>query len=71
MEIAIIEAGNVGAALATAWSRAGHSFLLAQRDAGKHGELIEKTGALALTHAEGRRERRLSSSLSPMRLWSR
>ena len=27
MEIAIIGAGNVGAALATAWKRAGHSIL--------------------------------------------
>ena len=52
MEIAIIGAGNVGAALATAWTRAGHSILLGLRDAGKHGELIKRTGARALTPAE-------------------
>ena len=52
MEIAIIGAGNVGAALATAWKRAGHSILLGLRDAGKHGELIKRTGARALSPAD-------------------
>ena len=52
MEIGVIGAGNVGAALATAWMRAGHSILLGLRDAGKHGELIKRTGARALTPAE-------------------
>ena len=52
MDIAIIGAGSVGAALATAWMRAGHPILLGLRDAGKHGELIGRTGARALTPAE-------------------
>ena len=52
MEIAIIGAGTVGTALATAWSRAGHSILLGLRDAGKHGEVIERTGARALSPAD-------------------
>ena len=56
MEIAIIGAGNVGAALATAWTRAGHSILLGLRDAGKHGELIKRTGARALKPAEAARQ---------------
>ncbi len=49
MEIGIIGAGNVGAALATGWKRAGHSIILGLRDAGKHVELIERTGARALS----------------------
>ena len=52
MEIAIIGAGNVGTALTTAWIRAGHFVLLGLRDAGKHGELIRRTGARALTPAQ-------------------
>lgn len=52
MEIAIIGAGNVGAALATAWTLAGHDVLLGVRDARKHGELIEMPGARALPPAE-------------------
>ena len=52
MEIAIIGAGNVGAALATAWSRAGHSIRLGVRDVGKHQGLINKTGAEGLAPAE-------------------
>src|SRR4051794_41096399 len=49
MEIAIIGAGNVGAALATAWKRAGHAILLGLRDVGKNSELIKTTGARALS----------------------
>ena len=56
MEIAIIGAGNVGAALATAWKRAGHSIILGLRDAGKHSELIKTTGARALSPADAAQE---------------
>jgi predicted dinucleotide-binding enzyme len=52
MEIAIIGAGNVGAALAEAWARAGHSILLGLREAARHSELIGRTGARALTPIE-------------------
>lgn len=48
MRIAIIGAGNVGAALARGWSRAGHEVVLGVRDAAKHRALIEETGARAL-----------------------
>ena len=55
MEIGIIGAGNVGAALATGWKRAGHSIILGLRDAGKHVELIERTGARALSPVDAYR----------------
>ena len=52
METAIIGAGNVGTALAAAWKRAGHSILLGLRDVGKHGDLIDRTGARAMSPAD-------------------
>ena len=68
MEIAIIGAGNVGMALATAWTLApaGHSILLGLRDAGKHGELIKTTGARTIAPADAAQEAdyRPSSPLS-------
>lgn len=54
MEIAIIGAGQVGAALARGWARAGHRIRLGVRDprAEKHAALVQATGATALAPAE-------------------
>jgi predicted dinucleotide-binding enzyme len=45
MKIAIIGTGNVGAALATAFARAGHAVTLGTRNPGKAGPLAAATGA--------------------------
>ena len=53
MNIAIIGAGNVGKALATAFSRAGHTVIVASRDPEDAGSLAATTGArIASTNAE-------------------
>jgi len=53
MNIAIIGAGNVGKALATAFSRAGHTVIVASRDPEDAGSLAATTGArLVSTNAE-------------------
>lgn len=46
MKIAIIGAGNVGAALATAAHRAGHDVVIASRDTEDAGAVATATGAL-------------------------
>ena len=55
MKIAIVGTGNVGGALATAWSRAGHAIYLAVRDTAnfKGKELLKNknTQALGITDA--------------------
>jgi 8-hydroxy-5-deazaflavin:NADPH oxidoreductase len=48
MQIAIIGAGNVGAALARGWTRAGHKVVFGLRDLQKHRALVEALGAEAL-----------------------
>jgi 8-hydroxy-5-deazaflavin:NADPH oxidoreductase len=45
MDIAIIGAGNVGRALATAFTRAGHQVLIASRDPRDAGDVAAATGA--------------------------
>lgn len=52
MDIAIIGAGNVGKALATAFARAGHTVIVASRDLEDAGSLAATTGArIAPTNA--------------------
>jgi len=53
MDIAIIGAGNVGAALATAAHRAGHTVIIASRDPEDSGKVAASTGAtVAASNAE-------------------
>ncbi len=53
MDIAIIGAGNVGSALATSFRRAGHTIIIASRDAEDAGKVAASTGArVAATNAE-------------------
>lgn len=54
MRIAIIGAGNVGAALGTGWTRAGHSVAFGVRDpsAAKLKPLLDATGATALASVD-------------------
>jgi hypothetical protein len=47
MNIAIIGAGNVGRALATAFTRSGHSVVVTSRDLAEAGALARTTGARA------------------------
>lgn len=53
MKIAVIGAGNVGKALATAWVRAGHEVLLGSREAG--GKQSPVAGAKLVANAEAAR----------------
>jgi NADPH-dependent F420 reductase len=56
MDIAIIGAGNVGQALATAFKRAGHNVLIASRDPEDAGAVAAATGSiLATSNAEAAR----------------
>lgn len=56
MDIAIIGAGNVGKALATAFTRAGHNVAIASRDPEDAGALAAATGStLATSSAEAAR----------------
>ena len=52
MEIAIIGAGKVGAALAWGWSRAGHRIVLGVRDPAASAALAAETGARILSPPE-------------------
>lgn len=53
MDIAIIGAGNVGRALATSFTRAGHGVIIASRDPQDAGALAADTGArVAASNAE-------------------
>lgn len=53
MDIAIIGAGNVGTALATAFTRAGHTVIVASRDPEDVGALAASSGArIAPTNAD-------------------
>lgn len=53
MDIAIIGAGNVGRALATAFTRAGHQVVITSRDPEDSGSVAAETGArVAATNAE-------------------
>lgn len=47
MKIAIIGAGNVGSALATKWTKAGHAVTVAGRDAAKTKTKADQVGARA------------------------
>jgi hypothetical protein len=49
MDIAIIGAGNVGQALATAFRRAGHTVVIASRDPEDAGTVAAATGSIAAT----------------------
>ena len=49
MNIAIIGAGNVGRALATAFTRSGHSVVITSRDPAEAGAVAKDTGARATT----------------------
>lgn len=53
MKIAVIGAGNVGSALATAWVRAGHEVLLGSRDAS--GKQSPVAGAKLVANSEAAR----------------
>jgi 8-hydroxy-5-deazaflavin:NADPH oxidoreductase len=53
VDIAIIGAGNVGASLATSFSRAGHRVIIASRDAEDAGAVASATGSrVATSNAE-------------------
>ncbi len=52
MQIAILGAGNVGAALARSWTRAGHDIVLGLRDVARHAALIDEIGARGLSMDE-------------------
>ncbi|MBL7858519.1 MAG: NAD(P)-binding domain-containing protein [Cyclobacteriaceae bacterium] len=58
MKIAIIGTGNVGGALATAWSKAGHTILLGVQDVGnfKGKELLNNTNTSVHSILEAARE---------------
>lgn len=49
MKIAIIGTGNVGTALGTSFTRAGHEVTFVARDAGKAGEVAASIGAATAT----------------------
>src|SRR4249920_3732523 len=49
MDIAIIGAGNVGQALATAFRRAGHTVLITSRDPEDAGAVAAATGSIVAT----------------------
>jgi NADPH-dependent F420 reductase len=53
MDIAIIGAGNVGRALATSFSRAGHGVIITSRDPERAGTVATETGTrVAVSNAE-------------------
>jgi 8-hydroxy-5-deazaflavin:NADPH oxidoreductase len=52
MHIAILGAGNVGAALARGWRHAGHEVTLGLRDPQRYSTLLAETGAAAAPLAE-------------------
>ena len=56
MNIAIIGAGNVGRALATSFSRAGHQVVLATRDPQDAGDAVAATGARTAASVRGATE---------------
>jgi hypothetical protein len=49
MRIAVLGAGNVGAALARGWSRSGHQITFGLRDIARHRDLLAETGARAMS----------------------